>query len=87
MNNCFSVIVQMFSKTVVNSVPFCYNCFDNSEKTSLISYERCTPNVIAHFVFIKIVVCSIVFISSCQILTKCKAAILKFSVPAIIPSR
>ena len=87
MKNCFSVIVQMFSKTAVISVPFCYNCFDNSAKTSLISYERCTPNVIAHFVFIRIVVCSIAFISSCQTLTKCKAAILKFSVPAIITSR
>ena len=87
MKNCFSVIVQMFSKTVVNSVPFCYNCFDNSAKTSLISYERCTPNVIAHFVFIRIVVCSIAFISSGQTLTKCKVAILKFSVLAIITSR
>ena len=87
MKNCFSVIAQMFSKTVVNSVPFCYNCFDNSAKTSLISYERCTPNVIAHFVFIRIVVCSIAFISSGQTLTKCKAAILKFSVLAIITSR
>ena len=87
MNNCFSVIAQMFSKTVVNSVPFCYNCFDNSAKTSSISYERCTPNVIANFVFITIVVCSIAFISSCRSLTKCKAAILKFSVPAIITSR
>ena len=83
MNNCFSVIAQVSSKIVVNSVPFCYNCFDNSEKTSLVSYKRCTPNVIAHFVFIRIAVCSIAFISSYQTLTKCMVAILKFSVLAI----
>ena len=88
MNNCFGVIAQVFSKIVVNVSPFCYSCFDYSYREKLefnrfISLNRQkphyffmkggTPNLVARFVFFRIVVCSNEFISSCLTFTKCKA--------------
>ena len=35
MHNFFSVIIQVFSKIVVNLVPLCYNCLDYSYRDEL----------------------------------------------------
>ena len=93
VNNCFRVIAQVLSSSVVNRfvvetilLQLAFNRFKyfDQQKLHIFLLKSVTPNLEVSFVLFRVVFSFISLITPCVTWKKREAAILKFSIPALI---